>query len=105
MITASFGGLLKDFRTRKNFSQKEIAYAMGWRETSRLSRIEQGITKKTNRETIDRILNILQLERNKKGQLLLAGGYLPTEEEIKQIRMEVQPLLDKWKYPAYLLDF
>lgn len=105
MQFASFGGLLKDFRTRKNLSQQEVAYAMGWRDPSRLSRIEQGITIKPSRETMDSLLKILKLDRNEQGQLLLAGGYVPTNVEIDAIRKEVKPLLDVWPYPAYLLDF
>lgn len=105
MITASFGGLLKDFRSRKGMTQNDVAYAMGWSEPSRLSRIEQGKTVKPTRETVDRLMGVLRLDRNERGQLLLAGGYLPTMEEIAEIRREVKPLLDKWPYPAYLLDF
>lgn len=41
-MSATLGGLLKDYRLQKNLSQLEIAFAMGWKEPSRLSRIEQG---------------------------------------------------------------
>src|SRR5206468_1159253 len=33
------------------------------------------------------------------------GGYLPTEEEIKKIRIDTKPILDSWLYPASVLDF
>jgi transcriptional regulator with XRE-family HTH domain len=105
MIYASFGGLLKDFRIRKNISQREIAFSLGWSEPSRLSRIEQGKTKKPKRKTVDKLMRVLKLEPSEQGQLLLAGGYLPTKHEIEKIRKETKPLLDNWVYPAYLLDF
>lgn len=105
MQTASFGGLLKDFRIKKNLNQFDVAYAMGWSEPSRLSRIEQGVTRKPTRETIDLLMSILKLSNNERGQLLLSGGYLPTEDEIKIIREEAKHLLEGWSYPAYLLDF
>ena len=105
MTAASFGGLLKDFRIRKGLTQNDIAFAMGWSEPSRLSRIEQGKTKKPTRKTVDTLIHLMKLDRNEKGQLLLAGGYLPTEEEILAIRNETQKILDKWEYPAYMLDF
>ncbi len=105
MIYSSFGGLLKDFRIRKNLTQQEIAYAMGWSEPSRLSRIEQGSTKKPAREMVDKLITLMKLDRAEKGQLLYAGGYLPTKEEIENMRKEVRSLLDQWPYPAYLLDF
>lgn len=104
-MSATLGGLMKDYRLQKNISQMEIAFAMGWTEPSRLSRIEQGTTKKPSREIVDRLIQILKLDRFEKGQLLLAGGYLPTRQEIEEISLETQSLLDNWSYPAYLFDF
>ena len=82
MITASFGGLLKDFRIRKDLSQRDVAYAMGWSEPSRLSRIEQGKTKKPTRENVHQLFEAMRLSKIERNKLLLAGGYLPTEEEL-----------------------
>jgi len=104
-MSATLGGLIKDFRMQKNISQLEVAFALGWSEASRLSRIEQGLTKKPARETIDKLIHALNLDRFEKGQLLLAGGYLPTREELDSLSQEAQSLLDNWSYPAYLLDF
>lgn len=104
-MSATLGGLLKDYRLQKNLSQLEIAFAMGWKEPSRLSRIEQGKTKKPTREIINRLILIMKLNRSEKGQLLFAGGYLPTIEEIEEIKKEIRFLIDQWSYPAYLLDF
>jgi len=105
MVAATFGGLLKDVRIKKDMSQQDIAFAMGWSEPSRLSRIEQGKTKKPTRGTIDALVEILRLDRAEKGQLYLSGGYLPTKEEIEVVRQEVESLFTQWPYPAYLLDF
>ncbi len=105
MINATLGGLIKDYRLQKGISQLEIAFALGWKETSRLSRIEQGVTEKPSRETIDKIISTLILKDEEKNSVLLAGGYLPTEIEIEQIRNETQNFLINWKYPAILMDF
>ncbi len=105
VMSATLGGLIKDYRLQKNISQIEIAFGLGWSEPSRLSRIEQGLTKKPMRETLDRLSQALKLDRFEKGQLLLVGGYIPTREEIDKIVNETQSLLDNWLYPAYLLDF
>jgi len=105
MINSSFGGLLKDFRVKQNVNQSDVAYAMGWSEPSRLSRIEQGTTRKPSRDTIDKLCVILKLDRREKGELLCVGGYLPTDDEINAIRKEAQQFLNTWPYPAYLLDF
>jgi len=105
MIPASFGGLLKDLRIRKNLTQQDVAYALGWTEPSRLSRIEQGTTHKPTRETVDKLMQVLQLNDSEQGQLLLAGGYIPTSEEIHKIQRLIDPFISQWKYPIYVYDF
>jgi len=35
-MSATLGGLIKDYRLQKNISQIEIAFVLGWREPSRL---------------------------------------------------------------------
>ena len=104
-MSTTLGGLIKYFRFQKNISQIEIAIAMGWSEPSRLSRIEQGLTQKPPREVLDRLMNVMRLEREECGQLLLVGGYLPTKEEIEQIRKETAPIVDQWNFPASVMDF
>lgn len=104
-MSATLGGLIKDYRLQKNLSQIEIAFALGWSEPSRLSRIEQGKVENPSRELIDRICAVLKLEKEEKNQLLLTGSYLPSEEEIAEVREKVNPFLYQWLYPAALFDF
>ncbi|OGC51094.1 hypothetical protein A2982_02390 [candidate division WWE3 bacterium RIFCSPLOWO2_01_FULL_39_13] len=104
-MSASLGGLIKDYRVQKNLSQLEIAFALGWKEPSRLSRIEQGRVSNPPRELIDRIIEVMDLKEEEKNHLLLIGNYLPTQEEIEKIRKEVNPIINNWPYPAYVLDF
>lgn len=104
-MSATLGGLIKDFRTQKNISQIEIAFAMGWKEPSRLSRIEQGKVGKPDRELMDRIIEALNLSEEERNQLLAAGGYLPTKEEIKQVRQKMGQVIDSWPYPASMRDY
>lgn len=105
MTNSTLGGLIKDYRMQKGISQLDIAFSLGWKETSRLSRIEQGKTEKPPRELIDKIIHAIGLEEEEKNTLLLTGGYLPTEEEIKRIREETRQILENWPYPATLSDF
>ena len=65
-MSASLGGLLKDYRLQKNLSQLEIAFSLGWKDTSRLSRIEQGRIDKPQRKLIDKICQIMELKREEK---------------------------------------
>lgn len=62
MITATLGGLIKDYRIKKRLSQIDVSVRLGWKESSRISRIEQ-----------------------EKGYFLLVGGYLPTDNEVQNI--------------------
>lgn len=104
-MSATLGGLIKDYRLQKNISQLEIAFALGWKETSRLSRIEQGRVGNPSRELLDRLSDIMKLEENERGTLFLAGGYLPTEKETVQMRISCDSLVQQWEYPLYVLDF
>lgn len=105
MLTATLGGLIKDYRIKKRLSQLEVSLRIGWKDTSRLSKIEQGRVGKPTRETIDKVIRALDLTNQEKGEFLLVGGYLPTKEEIKVVIKKVKHRIDAWSYPAYLMDF
>lgn len=104
IMSATLGGLLKDYRMQKGISQLEVAVAMGWKDGSILSRIEQGATNKPSREAIDNLSIILGLTTSEKNQILYSGNYLPTKDEIIQIRRETDSVLKNWKYPATVYD-
>lgn len=104
-MSATLGGLLKDYRLQKNLSQMEIAFALGWKEPSRLSRIEQGKVGNPPRELLNRIMEVMELKEEEKSHLLLVGNYLPTKEEIDEIRRKIDSLVRSWPYPAIVYDF
>lgn len=104
-MSATLGGLLKDFRIRKGIQQIDIAFSLGWKETSRLSRIEQGKSAKPSRDLLDSISKAMKLTPIEKNQLLLAGNYLPTEGEIAYIKEKTKDFINNWPYPANLFDF
>lgn len=105
MITATLGGLIKDYRIKKRLSQLEVSLHIGWQDTTRLSKIEQGRVGKPTRETIEKIIKALDLNEQEKGDFLFIGGFLPSEEEIKEAIDETSQKIDNWPYPAYLMDF
>ena len=104
-MTATLGGLIKDYRLKKRLSQRDISLKLGWKDTSRLSKIEQGRVGKPTRQTINRIIKALNLNENEIGHFLLVGGYVPTDTEIQQGIELVRKKIDTWQYPAYLQDF
>ena len=79
-MSATLGGYIKDLRLQKNISQLEIAFALGWKEPSRLSRIEQGKVGNPPRELIDKLIDAMTLSEEEKNQLLVIGNYLPTAD-------------------------
>lgn len=105
MVTATLGGLIKDYRIKKRLSQLEVSLRIGWQDTSRLSKIEQGRVGKPIRETVDKIIKALDLNKQETGEFLLVGGYLPTDKEIRKAIKEIGPKIDNWPYPAYTIDF
>ena len=104
-MSATLGGLIKDYRLQKNIQQLEIAYKIGWKDATVLSRIEQGVTKNPSRELVDKICDAMNLNESDRNYLLFAGGYIPTEEEIITIRERVHPLISSSKYPINVADF
>jgi transcriptional regulator with XRE-family HTH domain len=105
MLTATLGGLIKDYRIKKRLSQMEISLRIGWKDTTRLSKIEQGRVGKPTRQTIEKIIKALDLNEQETGEFLFMGGYLPTDEEISAMVKEFKSKIDGWPYPAYLMDF
>ncbi len=104
-MSATLGGLIKDYRLQKNISQMEVAFSLGWNETSRLSRIEQGRVKNPSREMIDLLCQAIKLDEEEKNRLLLAGNYLPTNNEVQEARKVWGIIIHKWQYPAIIYDF
>jgi transcriptional regulator with XRE-family HTH domain len=104
-MSATLGGLIKDLRLQKNISQLEIAFALGWKETSRLSRIEQGRNSSPPRFLIEKIMDAMKLTEEERNQLYVVGNFLPTAEDIKQAREKLKPIIDDWEYPAVCLDY
>ncbi|MCL4367320.1 helix-turn-helix domain-containing protein [Patescibacteria group bacterium] len=105
MLTATLGGLIKDYRIKKRLSQLEVSLRIGWKDTSRLSKIEQGRVGKPTRPTVDKIIKALELTNQEAGEFLEEGGYLPTDEEIKRVISKVKDRIDSWPCACYLIDF
>lgn len=104
-MSASLGGLIRDLRNQKNISQLEVAFALGWKEPSRLSRIEQGKVDKPPRDLLEKLMNAMKLSPEEKNRLYMAGNYLPTKEDIESAKKYLQPLVDQWPYPASAMDY
>lgn len=105
MFIATLGGLIKDYRIKKRLSQLEVSLRIGWKDTSRLSKIEQGRVGKPTRETIEKVIRALELTEQERGEFLLIGGYLPTDVEIRKAIKEIGLKVDDWPYPSYVVDF
>jgi transcriptional regulator with XRE-family HTH domain len=104
-MSATLGGLIKDLRIQKNIPQVDIAFALGWKEASRLSRIEQGKVEKPKRELLGRLMNAMNLTKEERNNLYYVGNYLPTAEELEEVVKSVKPVVDEWPYPAACLDY
>lgn len=104
-MSATLGGLIKDYRIQRGIQQLEIAYKIGWKDATILSRIEQGVTKTPSREVIDKICSAMELEEEEKNNLLYVGSYVPTSEEINNIRNKMDPIINNYLYPILIEDF
>ena len=105
MLTATLGGLIKDYRIKKRLSQFDVSLRIGWKDTSRLSKIEQGRVGKPTRATLDKIFDALELNEHERGEMMLASGILPTKEEVARTIHRIKDVMGDFKYPLMLLDF
>lgn len=104
-MSITLGGLIKNFRLQKNLSQLEVSFALGWKEPSRLSRIEQGVNRNPPRLLINDIIEAMKLSEEEKNEVLIAGNYLPSEKEITSAQKKAHRLLKEWPFPAYVMDY
>lgn len=104
-MSATLGGYLKDLRLQKNIPQLDVAFSLGWKEPSRLSRIEQGKTAKPKRELLDQIANALKLTEEERNEMYVIGNYLPTDEDIEKVIKKVAPIVDSWEFPSSCADY
>jgi transcriptional regulator with XRE-family HTH domain len=105
MLTATLGGLIKDYRIKKRLSQLEVSLKIGWKDTSRLSKIEQGRVGNPTRETIEKIMGALELSDGEKADMLMAGSIIPTKEEAVKTLRRLEKYLKSIHFPVVLIDF
>lgn len=72
---ASFGELLRDFRTRANLSQRVLAQLVGI-SASHLSRLERGEREVASRSLALQIAKILDLSPEETDLWLISAGYI-----------------------------
>ncbi|MDO8498726.1 MAG: helix-turn-helix transcriptional regulator [bacterium] len=104
MLTATLGGLIKDYRIKKRLSQLKLALEIGWKDTTRLSKIEQGRVKPT-RETLDKIMKALDVNDQGRNLMLLASGILPSDVEIQETIKRLKEEMELFNLPVILIDY
>jgi transcriptional regulator with XRE-family HTH domain len=102
-LRASFGGLLRDFRQQSDWTQVDLADALGW-APSKVSDLEQG-NLRPSEEVVDKLSRVFGLDRASRSELMFAAGCRPDDDEIAHAMGLIQPSLDRWLVPAYVLDF
>lgn len=105
MLTATLGGLIKDYRIQKRLSQMEVSLRIGWKETSRLSKIEQGRVGVPTRETVEKIMKALELTEREKADMLMAANIVPTKAEAVSTLNKLETYLENIRFPIILFDF
>mgnify|MGYP001485662799 CR=1 FL=1 len=98
----TLGNKIKVFRKLKNFSQFELELAAGL-SPGTISRIENNETNPT-KETLSKLIEILELNQYESDYLIGTRAYPPTEEEIKKAIESVDEYFKRPLVFAYLLD-
>ncbi len=100
------GSWIKNLRQDKDLSQVDLMTPLIGRSgaAADLSEIEQS-RKGVNREFIEKLSMLLGLETYTRSQLLLAGRFLPSNQDVEKTGQVLQPHLETSRYPAYTLDF
>jgi len=104
MITASLGGLIKEFRIKKRLSQQDVSLLVGWKDTTQLSKIEQSRVGSISREILDKIMKALNLNEVERARMLLASGIVPTMQESKQLINKLKESISYINAPLYIVD-
>lgn len=98
----TLGKRLKFFRERAHISQFDLESQMG-AASGMISRIESGKVN-PSKETVIGITNILGLIEKETAYLIGDIASPADEQEIKKIKLEIQPYFSNKKVLAYLLD-
>lgn len=104
MLTATLGGLIKDYRIKKRLSQQEVSLRIGWSDCSRLSKIEQGRVGKITKPTLDKIMDALDLGEYERGQMFGVSRILPTHSEVDQALNKLKKEIDYFNCPVLVVD-
>lgn len=104
MLTATLGGLIKDYRIKKRLSQLDLALRIGWKDTTRISKIEQGRTGRPTRDTVNKIMDALSLNGLERSQMLLASGIIPTPEEADKVLKSLKERITEFNCPVLVVD-
>lgn len=105
MLTSTLGGLIKDYRIKKRLSQLDVSLKIGWKDTTRLSKIEQGRVARPTRKTLDKIISALDLDESERGQILLSSGIIPDISEARSVLSKLKARIDEFNCPLILVDF
>ena len=105
MIEIELGAVLKKHRETNNLGQQQLAYKVGWKNATLISKIESGSIKNPKRQTLINICEALNLTDPQKNQVLYLAGILPNKDEIEAIRKVVSPVVDTYPYPVTVYDF
>jgi len=105
MIPASLGGLIKEFRIKKRLSQQDISFLVGWKDSTRLSKIEQSRVGSISSDILGKIVDALNLNENERARMLFASGIVPTKEESKLLINKLKESLSYINAPLYVVDF
>jgi transcriptional regulator with XRE-family HTH domain len=104
MLTATLGGFIKDHRLKKRLSQLELSHRIGWSDATRLSKIEQGRVGRPNRETLQKIMDALDLDSHQQGEMLLVGAGVPSRKERIEVLSKLSDEAESLKYPVLVTD-
>ncbi len=99
------GSILKMNRLQKHVSKIEMALALQFPNEDYIEDIENGKNEFVDRNTIKKYCQILGLQDQEVNNILLAGNYLPSKNEIISIQNSIGPVLEAYQYSAVLYDF
>ncbi len=77
---------------------------IGWSDTTRLSKIEQGHVGISSHKAIDKIFSALDLTEIEKSEVLEVSGLLITKEEAITVLKSIEEQLNSLHYPLIMVD-
>src|SRR3989338_2132948 len=99
------GSFLQDLRGERHLSQADLSVVLtGKSNPSYISEVEQGKVG-IDRDFIEQVTALFDLYPDSRANLLIGARFLPSDQDVNQLRSDMSSALRGFNIPQYAIDF